>query len=176
MEILDALNAHLGTQFSMNNTWEVSKIGIFKMYTKLCSAYTNENFESASCTKDVFREEAALPEDGNASLNPDDEWPSDDSADENYDPGRGENSSSDDGAGTDDSASDYEYLSNGSIGSDDSTDAEILSGRRQRRDVDYRKLYDVSIQNFIVYVDSKKQKRFPFSHQCKKVSLKISIR
>lgn len=113
MEILEALNAYLGTQFSMNNTWE-----------------------------DVFREEAAFPEDGNASLNPDDEWPSDDSADENYDPGRGENGSSDDGTGTDDSASDYEYLSNGSIGSDDSTDAEILSGRRQRRDVDYRKLYD----------------------------------
>lgn len=44
------------------------------------------------------------------------------------------------------------------MGSDDSSDAEILCGRRQRRDVDYRKLYDVSIQNFIAYVVSTGQK------------------
>lgn len=113
MEILDALNAHLGTLFTMNNSWE-----------------------------DVFKEEAALPEDGNAALNPDDEWPSDDSADDDYDPERGENSSSIGGAETDNNASDVEYSSNGIVGSDDSSDAEILCGRRQRRDVDYRKLYD----------------------------------
>ncbi|KAF4393847.1 hypothetical protein F8388_018338 [Cannabis sativa] len=112
MEILEAVNAHLGTYFSMNNSWE-----------------------------DVFEEEAALPEDANASLHPDVEWPSDDSGDENYDPERKENSSSISGEDTDDHVWEGEFSTDGSVGSDES-DGGIVCGRRQRRDVDYRKLYD----------------------------------
>ncbi|PON74145.1 Octamer-binding transcription factor [Parasponia andersonii] len=113
MEILEVVNAHIGTHFSMNNSWE-----------------------------DVFEEEAALPEDGNASLHPDDEWPSDDSEDDDYNPERRENSCSIGGAGTDDNESEDEFSFTSSIGSDESMDAEIVYGRRQRREVDYRKLYD----------------------------------
>ncbi|KAL5549435.1 hypothetical protein UlMin_004666 [Ulmus minor] len=113
MEILDALNAHLGTHFSLNSNWE-----------------------------DVFKDEAAFPDGENASLNPDDLWPSDDSEDDDYNPDRQENSCSISGAGIDDKASDDEFFSNISDGSDESSDAEIISGRRQRRHVDYKKLYD----------------------------------
>ncbi|XP_062077401.1 pathogenesis-related homeodomain protein isoform X2 [Humulus lupulus] len=112
MEIFEAVNAHLGTYFSMNNSWE-----------------------------DVFEGEAALPEDANASLHPDVEWPSDDSEDENYDPERKENSNSISGADSDDNVWEDEFSSDGSVGSDES-DAGVVCGRRQRRDVDYRKLYD----------------------------------
>lgn len=100
-----------------------------------------------------------MPEDGNASLIPDDEWPSDDSEDDDYNPERRENSSSIGGAGTDDNVSEDEFSSNFTVGSDESSDAEVVCGRRQRRDVDYRKLYDVSISNFIVYLVSRKGKR-----------------
>ncbi|KAF3452738.1 hypothetical protein FNV43_RR03171 [Rhamnella rubrinervis] len=113
MDILEQVNAHLGTHFSMNSNWQ-----------------------------DVFKEEAAFPDGANALLNPDEEWPSDDSEDDDYNPERKENSCSISGAGSDDNMSDDELSSNSSVASDESTDAEIICGRRQRRDVDYKKLYD----------------------------------
>ena len=118
----------------------------------------NQNINLLSVQKDVFKEEAAFPEGGNTLLNPDDEWPSDDSEDVDYNPDRRENSSSIGVAGTDDDVSEEELSSNCSVESDDSTDDEILCGRRQRRDVDYRKLYDVSIETSF-YMVSGKQKR-----------------
>lgn len=148
MEILEVLNAHLGTHFSMNNNWEVSHLRSFSIFffssLNVLFFSNNQSDEFIFFGKDVFKEEAALPEDGNASLLPDDEWPSDDSEDDDYNPERIENSNSIGGAGTDDNMSEDEISSNSSVGSDESTDAEILHGRRQRRDVDYRKLYDVS--------------------------------
>ncbi|KAF4392790.1 hypothetical protein F8388_010813 [Cannabis sativa] len=100
MEILEAVNAHLGTYFSMNNSWE-----------------------------DVFEEEAALPEDANASLHPDVEWPSDDSGDENYDPERKENSSSISGEDTDDHVWEGEFSTDGSVGSDESDGGIEMFGK-----------------------------------------------
>ncbi|XP_060674905.1 pathogenesis-related homeodomain protein isoform X1 [Ziziphus jujuba] len=113
MEMLEAVNAHLGTHFSMNSNWQ-----------------------------DVFKEEAAFPDGANSLLNPDEEWPSDDSEDDDYNPDRRENSCSISGAATGDDVSDDELSSNSSAASGESTDAEIICSRRQRRDVDYKKLYD----------------------------------
>lgn len=102
-----------------------------------------------------------------ASLNPEEEWPSDDSEDDDYDPERRENScgisgAALDGDDTDDTDSstslswsvDGEDFSgsgrreNHSVdsGADsyETSDGEIISGRRRRRAVDYKKLYDVS--------------------------------
>ncbi|KAK9269452.1 hypothetical protein L1049_001226 [Liquidambar formosana] len=145
MEILEAMNAHLGTRFSVNSSWQ-----------------------------DIFKEEAALPEGGGALSNPEEEWPSDDSEDDDYDPEKNEYSCSISRADTEDSASDdasassslswsfeeevfsgygrLEKRSDGSknnsvhsinsVDSGDTTDREIIIGRRQRRAVDYKKLYD----------------------------------
>ncbi|XP_057979315.1 pathogenesis-related homeodomain protein isoform X2 [Malania oleifera] len=143
MEILEAMNAHLGTHFSVDSNWQ-----------------------------DIFKEEAAFPDGGSAPLKPEEEWPSDDSEDDDYDPARNENSSSSSRAGTESNASDdtssfsslswsLEVLSGSgrlvkrhrdskidsvdiafSGDSDDTTDHEIINGRRQRRIVDYKKLYD----------------------------------
>ncbi|KAL6191770.1 hypothetical protein ACLB2K_038159 [Fragaria x ananassa] len=113
MEILEVVNAHLGTCFSMDSTWQ-----------------------------DVFKEEAAFPDGGNLLLNPDEEWPSDESDDDDYNPDRNVNSCSVSREGSDDNASDDELSTDGSIGSDESTDGDIVSGRRQRSSVDYKKLYD----------------------------------
>ncbi|CAI0427876.1 unnamed protein product [Linum tenue] len=138
MEIIDSMNAHLGTQYSTSCEWQ-----------------------------DLFEEEAAAPDGGNILIL-EEEWPSDDSEDENYDPERRENSMN--GAGTDESdiassstslgwSSDDEAVSGSrrwdmegkefrnqsiysSLDSDESSDVEIMSGRRKRRAVDYRKLYD----------------------------------
>ncbi|MED6174765.1 hypothetical protein PIB30_072126 [Stylosanthes scabra] len=134
MEILEATNAHLGTDFSLDSTWQ-----------------------------DVFKEEAALPDDDAALLNPEEEWPSDDPEDDDYNPDRRDNSHNINAEGTDDNPSDsssstslwslndeyspvdkalsLEYLSvNSCIDSEGS--GEIVCGRRQRKAVDYRKLYD----------------------------------
>ncbi|KAB5514740.1 hypothetical protein DKX38_028646 [Salix brachista] len=141
MEIIEAMNAHLGTHFSEDSGWQ-----------------------------DIFREEAAVPDGGNMLLNPEEEWPSDDSEDDDYDPERRENIMS--GAGTDDDASDdtsnstrLSWSSDGevfsgsrrweldgldfrnnsiysSLDSDETSDGEIICGRRQRRAVDYKKLYN----------------------------------
>lgn len=159
MEIIEAVNAHLGTHFSTSSNWQ-----------------------------DVF-EEAAVEPDENASLNPEDEWPSDESDDDDYDPERNEMSCSINGMGTKDDKADeasssssflwtsdeeanlqsrsllendgspeggfYQSKHRGKNSdkinlskmidnkiSDGSTDLEIRSRRRQRRDVDYRKLHD----------------------------------
>ncbi|XP_061361750.1 pathogenesis-related homeodomain protein-like [Gastrolobium bilobum] len=135
MEILEAMNAHLGTHFSLHSTWQ-----------------------------DVFKEEAAIPDGDTGLLNPEEEWPSDDSEDDDYNPERGEDSHNINTKGTDDNASDdlssstslcssdgecspvyegvnHEYCSvNSSIDSDESE--EKACGRRQRKAVDYKKLYD----------------------------------
>ncbi|KDP41097.1 hypothetical protein JCGZ_03227 [Jatropha curcas] len=140
MEIIESMNAHLGTQFPVNSCWQ-----------------------------DIFKE-ATFPDGGSTLLNPEEEWPSDDSEDDDYDPERRENSIS--GAGTDNDAcddsssatslgwsSDGEVFSGSrkweidntdfrnqsiysSLDSDETSDGEIMSGRRQRRAVDYKKLYD----------------------------------
>ena len=108
-------------------------------------------------------------------LNQEEEWPSDDSEDDDYDPERRENIMS--GAGTDDDASDdtsnstrLSWSSDGevfsgsrrwevdgldfrnnsiysSLDSDETSDGEVICGRRQRRAVDYKKLYNVSTIN-----------------------------
>ncbi|XP_057428582.1 pathogenesis-related homeodomain protein isoform X2 [Lotus japonicus] len=135
IEILEATNAHLGTQISLDSTWQ-----------------------------DVFKEEAAIPDGDNALLNPEEEWPSDDPEDDDYYPERKEDNHSIKAEGTDDNASNdlssssslgslngecspvdegtgLEYYSvNCCIDSDDS--GEIACGRRQRKSVDYKKLYD----------------------------------
>lgn len=138
MEILEAMNAHLGTHFPMSSNWQ-----------------------------DVFKEEAAFPDGMNAILDPEEKWPSDESDDDDYNPdGRG-NCSTGSRAETDDNASDdlsistslswsldvedfsegevmgcENHFANTNLGSDDSTDGEIICGPRQRRAVDYKKLYD----------------------------------
>ncbi|KAG6705890.1 hypothetical protein I3842_07G199700 [Carya illinoinensis] len=138
MDILEVVNAHIGTHFSMNSNWQ-----------------------------DVFKEEAAFPDGENAILDPEEEWPSDDSDDDDYNPERRENSSMIGGAESDDNVSDdissstslswsldieffsgkegmlcENHFANNSLDSDESTDGGIICGPRQRRAVDYKKLYD----------------------------------
>ncbi|KAH7674694.1 Zinc finger RING/FYVE/PHD-type protein [Dioscorea alata] len=139
--ILDVINAHLGTCFSVNSCWE-----------------------------DIFKE-ATNPDADNACLNPTGEWPSEDSADEDYDPDTNcnnhsrtatdESESSDacSSSGvyyTSDEASSYSnrprnHFLNGTFGhiinehfvdSGEAGDCDITNYRRQRRDVDYKKLHD----------------------------------
>ncbi|KAJ4709244.1 pathogenesis-related homeodomain protein-like [Melia azedarach] len=138
MEIIEAMNAHIGTSFSVSSNWQ-----------------------------DIFKEEAAFPDGGSALLNQEKDWPSDDSEDDDYNPER-ESSCSITGAETDDDASSSTSLSwssddgalaetqrweiegNGyknfsvdsSLGSDETSDGEVICGRRQRSTVDYKKLYD----------------------------------
>ncbi|XP_054822647.1 pathogenesis-related homeodomain protein [Prosopis cineraria] len=137
MEILEAINAHLGTHFSLDSTWQ-----------------------------DVFKEEASTPDGDTSLLNPEEEWPSDDSDDDDYNPERREDShnfsaedidgdapddsgsstslwNSDDGCspGTGKESIDHEFFCvNSCMDSDES--GEIACGRRQRKAVDYKKLYD----------------------------------
>ncbi|XP_019442565.1 PREDICTED: pathogenesis-related homeodomain protein-like isoform X2 [Lupinus angustifolius] len=136
MRILEVVNAHLGTHFSLHST-----------------------------SQDVFKDEAAMPDGDTALPNPGEEWPSDDSEDEDYNPERREgNHNINNTEGTDDDASDdvsssaslwsydsecspvdervnHEYFSvNSSIDSDESK--EKACGRRHRKAVDYKKLYD----------------------------------
>ncbi|KAK6944596.1 Zinc finger, PHD-finger [Dillenia turbinata] len=140
MDIIEAMNAHIGTHFSVESNWQ-----------------------------EIFMEEAALSDSGDVLLNPEEDWPSDDSEDDDYDPEKN-NSGSCSRQGSDDSSSD-ETSSSCSLSwsvegqspdakcggkvfrrnfgdsinvvdSDGSTNAEILSGRRQRGAVDYKKLYD----------------------------------
>ncbi|KAB5551980.1 hypothetical protein DKX38_009291 [Salix brachista] len=141
MGIIEAMNAHLGTHFSEDNSWQ-----------------------------DIFTEEAAITDAGNVLLKAEEEWPSDDSEDDNYDPERRDNFMSE--AGTDDDASDdissstsLGWSSDGevfsgyrrcamdsldfrkksihsSLDSDETSDGEIDCDRRQRRTIDYKKLYD----------------------------------
>lgn len=113
-----------------------------------------------------------MPDGGSALPYPEEDWPSDDSQDHDYDPERNENSCSISTAGTEGNASDDtnsslslswsfedEILSGSkrsgiiSADSDETSDCEIISGRRQRRAVDYRKLYDVSMFMFIIIIN-----------------------
>lgn len=145
-EIIDAMNAHLGTSYHNDSNWQ-----------------------------EIFKVEASLPVGGDTLLNQE-EWPSDDSGDDDYDPDRVEkcvNSCSDSRvcseseSSKDDVSSSYSLQSldeevlddesrksTGNMGleststdfvgrgSGSGSDCDVLSGRRQRRSVDYRKLYD----------------------------------
>ncbi|KAK9076832.1 hypothetical protein SSX86_005166 [Deinandra increscens subsp. villosa] len=143
-EIIDAMNAHLGTSYSNDSNWQ-----------------------------DIFKVEASLPDGGDTILNQE-EWPSDDSGDDDYDPDRvekHENSCSQSRVGSAGESSDdaYDVSSSYSLqslddevfddesckpvststdliglgsGSGSGSDCGFVSGRRQRQSVDYRKLYD----------------------------------
>lgn len=138
IDILEAINAHLGTCFSINSNWQ-----------------------------DVFREATTPPDGENASLDPEEDWPSDDPEDDDYDPEINEKVCS--RSGMEESMSDDASSSSGlfwssdeasslsgikkhdkanifgsiiNVNTDDTSDIEIMNGRRQRGDVDYKKLYD----------------------------------
>ncbi|GLU10561.1 hypothetical protein SLE2022_273540 [Rubroshorea leprosula] len=143
MEIIEAMNAHIGTHFSVDSNWQ-----------------------------DIFKEEAAFPDGSVTLLNTEEEWPSDDSEDDDYDPERRENSHGSSGAGTDNDASDdtgsstslswsfdgevfsgsgrcerkgldfENHSADSGVVSDETSDGEVLCGRRRRSAVDYKKLYD----------------------------------
>ncbi|KAL7096328.1 hypothetical protein ACP275_10G073400 [Erythranthe tilingii] len=128
MEILEATNAHLGTHFPVDSSWE-----------------------------DVFKEEAALPDGGNYMSCQGEEWPSDDSEDDDYDPDRKEYSCSESASKSECDASDcsssfiVEERCGKSVDnsleligedSDDINNAEVVSHPRQRASVDYIKLYN----------------------------------
>lgn len=121
--------------------------------------------------QDVFKEEAAIPDGGNCISCQGEEWPSDDSEDDDYDPARIEYSCSDSISGSESNASDYSSSSLGSLedeacrveerssksfdnsleliggDSDEINNVEIVSHPRQRASVDYIKLYNVSNQD-----------------------------
>uniref|UniRef100_A0A2P2JCF9 Uncharacterized protein MANES_14G158300 n=3 Tax=Rhizophora mucronata TaxID=61149 RepID=A0A2P2JCF9_RHIMU len=141
MEIIESINAHLGTDFSVDSNWQ-----------------------------DIFQEEAAFSDGGSMLLNPEEEWPSDDSEDDDYVPERRENNISSAGtdddtsdgtsSSTSSSWSSNDEVSSGarrwhmegmdfrnplmysSLDSDETSDGEIMYGHRRRRAVDYKKLYD----------------------------------
>ncbi|KAH9311801.1 hypothetical protein KI387_026836, partial [Taxus chinensis] len=151
LEVLEAINAHFGTQFAVENSWE-----------------------------EVFGEAAKDANGENMPLGIGEEWPSDDSEDDDYDPEKQENrneigqenvnSESSCGSSESSDASFGEseafltddlngYITNGKKRQRDTDeekeDAEIyldsdenggpdfpVSGRRQRKDVDYKKLND----------------------------------
>ncbi|KAG1331967.1 pathogenesis-related homeodomain protein [Cocos nucifera] len=151
-EILEAINAHLGTCFTANSRWE-----------------------------DIFKEATTDPDVENTYLYPADDWPSEDSEDEDYNPEKNENSASRTGIEenmTGDSSSssslmcssdetmsysesvhpngngkscDVEQKARNEANFVDSiinaesgeiNDCEIVTYLRQRRDVDYKKLHD----------------------------------
>ncbi|WOL06487.1 pathogenesis-related homeodomain protein isoform X1 [Canna indica] len=148
LEILETINAHLGTCFSVNSSWE----DIF--------------VEATTCNVE------------NTCLDPAGEWPSDDSGDEDYNPEINENSnnrlgveedmSEDSGSSSSlfcssDGAISYSVLehceepfhvlnrgnnktdildSMDYFDSGQSNECELISYRRHRRDVDYKKLHD----------------------------------
>ncbi|KAK4370022.1 hypothetical protein RND71_009497 [Anisodus tanguticus] len=117
MEIIEETNAHIGTHFVMDSNWE-----------------------------DIFKEEALQPEDGE-SLCPEQDWPSDDSEDDDYDPEKVANSHS---SSTDSferkpgyGSGGKDYWSEQIAGIDyEETDFKVLSGPRQRKAVEYIKLND----------------------------------
>lgn len=131
--------------------------------------------------QDIFKE-ATNPDVDNACLNSTGEWPSEDSADEDYDPetncnnhsrtvtDESESSDACSSSGvyyTSDEASSYSnrprnhYL-DGTFGhiinehfvdSGEAGDCDITNYRRQRRDVDYKKLHDVSTICLLLFGD-----------------------
>lgn len=152
MEILEAINAHLGTCFTANSSWE-----------------------------EIFKEATTGPDVENTYLNPAEEWPSEDSEDEDYNPEINENNNSRTGAEenmagdssssssifcSSDEAMSYSESRHNNVNeisyhvehrdrneadfvdsiinteSGETNDCEIVNYRRQRRDVDYKKLHD----------------------------------
>lgn len=135
-DILEAINAHLGTHFSPDSNWQ-----------------------------DIFKEEAALPDGGGSILDPEQDFPSDDSEDDDFDPENSE-SCSYSRAGSEDEASgatsscsslcfpegelfpelgileERTWKTNFAADSPEASDCEILGARRQRKEVNYQKLYD----------------------------------
>lgn len=116
--------------------------------------------------KDIFNEEASLPIGSEATLNNEADWPSDDSKDDDYDPemretggGNSSNVSGDNDGGGGESistslslSSDGVALSTGSweghrlsnmLEQCETSNEETVCGPRQRRTVDYTKLYYV---------------------------------
>ncbi|XP_047975296.1 pathogenesis-related homeodomain protein-like isoform X3 [Salvia hispanica] len=136
-EILEATNAHLGTHFPLDSNWQ-----------------------------DVFKEEAELPDGVNSVLFQEEEWPSDDSADDDYDPDRNECSCSGNMSTSKSDASQYSSSFLGSLEDEDErfevrsnrsfdenlesigadTDeihnGGVVSHPRQRPAVDYIELYN----------------------------------
>ncbi|XP_010438239.1 PREDICTED: pathogenesis-related homeodomain protein [Camelina sativa] len=134
MEIIDTMNAQIGTHFPADSNWQ-----------------------------DIFKEEASLPIGSKATVNNEADWPSDDSKDDDYDPEMRENgggsSSNVSGGGGDDNdgesistslSSDGVALSTGSweghgfnnmVEHCETSNEETVCGPRQRRTVDYTKLY-----------------------------------
>ncbi|KAJ0250863.1 Pathoproteinsis-related homeodomain protein [Hirschfeldia incana] len=137
IEIIDTMNVQIGTQYPVDSNWQ-----------------------------DIFNEEASLPVGSEATLNKEADWPSDDSEDGDYDPEMKErsNSGSDSGGGGDGGgdndgesistsvslASDGVALSTGSwegkefgnvVESGETSNEETVHGPRQRKTVDYTKLY-----------------------------------
>ncbi|XP_068637984.1 pathogenesis-related homeodomain protein-like [Aristolochia californica] len=153
MEILDAVNAHLDTSFSGNCTWQ-----------------------------DVFREAVNAPNSEEGFFDPTEEWPSEDSEDDDYDPEKFGKSCNKD---VEENISDHADSSSGLfwssdeansiceespdnntnggfsniksrvdlgnfnicepadvLDSDNSDEVDTLNSRRQRKDVDYKKLHD----------------------------------
>ncbi|GMP36706.1 hypothetical protein CsSME_00008744 [Camellia sinensis var. sinensis] len=106
MEILDAMNAHLGTHFSADSHWQ-----------------------------EIFKEEAALPDGGGAFLDPEQEWPSDDSEDDDYDPEKIENSCSYSRAGSEADDLDDEMFGKDALVSEQiSEDEDWGPAKRKRRE------------------------------------------
>ncbi|XP_047334594.1 pathogenesis-related homeodomain protein [Impatiens glandulifera] len=143
MEILETVNAHLGTRFPLDSAWQ-----------------------------DIFKEEASLSEGGDALQNSEQEWPSDDPEDDDYDPEKIASSGSCSRLGSEagDSDDGNSFCSLGSFqgkalveseretersnrsqkmfdsviheDSDQTAVGDLVTGPRQRRAVDYKKLYD----------------------------------
>ncbi|KAK4798666.1 hypothetical protein SAY86_030992 [Trapa natans] len=123
MEILESVNAHLGTFFSLESNWQ-----------------------------EIFKEEAARSDAGIEGLHQDNPWPSDDSEDDDYSAGTSY-SSHDTSTSTSLSWSlDKEFILESQksdqdvtgypYSSDEFTDVDIIVGRRQRSAVDYKQLYN----------------------------------
>lgn len=110
---------------------------------------------------------------GGSILDPEQDFPSDDSEDDDFDPENSENcscsysrtGSEDDASGATSSSSslffpggelfsgletveERTWKTNFGADSNETSDCEILGGRRQRKEVNYQKLYDVSVYNF----------------------------
>ncbi|KAK4759828.1 hypothetical protein SAY87_022959 [Trapa incisa] len=123
MEILESVNAHLGTCFSLESNWQ-----------------------------EIFKAEAALSDGGIEGLHKDDQWPSDDSEDDDYSAGTSYSSHSTSTSTSLSWSLDKEFLLGSPksdqdvtgypYSSDELTDADIILGRRQRSAVDYKKLYN----------------------------------
>ncbi|XP_074319972.1 pathogenesis-related homeodomain protein isoform X2 [Silene latifolia] len=153
-DLLEAMNAHLGTEFSEYCMWQ-----------------------------DIFKEEALLSESGTVDFNPEEEWPDDESDDNDYHPEMDDIYSTRNSDARDNSCSHAESSTSSSncsleseahwesglstesneISSDvpllhqncviDSNDNEIVSGPRQRRAVDYKQLYDEMFAKDISGID-----------------------